>query len=121
MKNNFFNKSIGNINSRPFLNSEVTSQILYGEKFKILSKSKGWVKIKTKYDNYTGFIKSQKFLKKFKPTNKIYNLKSINFGQEYLEKRIINFLRQKIFYILAQEFRLLVKVKVFLNLKKING
>ena len=76
MKNNFFNKSIGNINSRPFLNSEVTSQILYGEKFKILSKSKGWVKIKTKYDNYTGFIKSQKFLKKFKPTNKVYKLKS---------------------------------------------
>ena len=76
MKNNFFNKSIGNINSRPFLNSEVTSQILYGEKFKILSKRKGWVKIKTKYDNYTGFIKSQKFLKKFKPTNKICKLKS---------------------------------------------
>ena len=76
MKNNFFNKSIGNINSQPFLNSEVTSQILYGEKFKILSKRKGWVKIKTKYDNYTGFIKSQKFLKKFKPTNKVYKLKS---------------------------------------------
>ena len=76
MKNNFFNKSIGNINSRPFLNSEVTSQILYGEKFKILSKSKGWVKIKTKYDNYTGFIKNDKFLKKFKPTNKIYKLRS---------------------------------------------
>jgi len=76
VKNNFFNKSIGNINLRPFLNSEVTSQILYGEKFKILSKSKGWVKIKTKYDNYTGFIKSQKFLKKFKPTNKVYKLKS---------------------------------------------
>ena len=76
MKNNFFNKSIGNINSEPFLKSEVTSQILYGEKFKILSKSKGWVKIKTKYDNYTGFIKSQKFLKKFKPTNKVCKLKS---------------------------------------------
>ena len=76
MKNNFFNKSIGNINSRPFLKSEITSQILYGEKFKILSKSKGWVKIKTKYDNYTGFIKNQKFLKKFKPTNKICKLKS---------------------------------------------
>ena len=76
MKNNFFNKSIGNINSRPFLNSEVTSQILYGEKFKILYKKKGWVKIKTNYDNYTGFIKSHKFLKKFKPTDKIYKLKS---------------------------------------------
>tara|TARA_B100000886_G_scaffold332288_1_gene284825 strand:+ start:110 stop:847 length:738 start_codon:yes stop_codon:yes gene_type:complete len=76
VKNNFFNKSIGNINSRPFLSSEVTSQILYGEKFKILSKSKSWIKIKTKYDNYTGFIKSQKFLKEFKPTNKICKLKS---------------------------------------------
>ena len=58
------------------MKSEITSQILYGEKFKILSKSKGWVKIKTKYDNYTGFIKSQKFLKKFKPTNKVCKLKS---------------------------------------------
>ena len=76
MKNNFFNKSIGNINSRPFLNSEVISQILYGEKFKILSKKKGWIKIKTKYDNYTGFVKNQKFLKKFKPTNKVCKLKS---------------------------------------------
>ena len=76
MKNNFFNKSIGNINSRPFLNSEVISQILYGEKFKILSKNNDWVKIRTNYDNYTGFIKSHKFLKKFKPTNKIYKLKS---------------------------------------------
>ena len=49
---------------------------MYGEKIKILSKKKGWIKIKTKYDNYTGFIKNQKFLKKFKPTNKICKLKS---------------------------------------------
>ena len=83
MKNNFFNKSIGNINSRPFLKSEVTSQILYGEKFKILSKTKGWVKIQTKYDNYTGFIKSQKFLKKFKPTNKVCKLKSRIFKKKH--------------------------------------
>ena len=116
MKNNFFNKSIGNINSRPFLNSEVTSQILYGEKFKILSKSKGWVKIKTKYDNYTGFIKSQKFLKKFKPTNKICKLKSRIF-----KKKGNKFFQTKNFYILAQEFRLLIKRKNFSNLKKING
>ena len=76
MKNNYFNKSIENINLRPSSDSEITSQILYGEKFKILSKSKSWIKIKTKYDNYTGFIKSQKFLKEFKPTNKICKLKS---------------------------------------------
>ena len=44
MKNNFFSFPVANINSKPSLNSEVTSQILYGEKFKILNKKKGWVK-----------------------------------------------------------------------------
>ena len=56
MKNNFFNKPVSNINSRPSLNSEITSQILYGEKFKILSQKKKWIKIKTYYDNYIGYI-----------------------------------------------------------------
>ena len=76
MKNNFFNKSLANINLKPFSNSEVVSQILYGEKFKILSRKKNWIKIKTSYDNYTGYIKKDNFYKKFKPQNKIYKLKS---------------------------------------------
>ena len=76
MKNNFFNNSVGNINFKPYSNSEVTSQILYGEKFKILLKKKNWVKFKTNYDNYVGYIKKDKFYQKFKPTNKIYKLKS---------------------------------------------
>mgnify|MGYP001183879386 CR=1 FL=1 len=76
MKNNFFKEPIANINSKPSSNSEVTSQILYGEKFKILSTKKDWLKIKTSYDNYIGYIKKQKFFKKFIPTNKICKLKS---------------------------------------------
>ena len=76
MKNNFFNKPVENIYLKPFSNSEITSQIIYGEKFKILSKKKGWLKIKTQYDNYTGYIKKDKFLRKFRPTNKVYKLKS---------------------------------------------
>ena len=90
MKNNFFNKSIENINLRPSSNSEVTSQILYGEKFQILSRNKGWIKIKTRYDNYTGFIKKHEFLKKFKPTNKIYKLKARIFkykGNKFLQTK----------------------------------
>ena len=58
------------------MNSEVTSQILYGEKFKILSKKKNWVKIKTSFDHYTGYIKKEKFYLKFKPTHKVYRLRS---------------------------------------------
>ena len=76
MENNFFKNPIGNINLEPCSDSEVTSQILYGEKFKILSKKGGWYKIKTSYDNYIGFIKKDKHLKKFKASNKICKLKS---------------------------------------------
>ena len=67
MKNNFFNASLGNINSKPSSSSEVLSQILYGEKFTILGKTKGWVKIKTNYDNYIGYIKkgiTKRYIKK---------------------------------------------------------
>ena len=59
MKNNFFNNSVDNIYSKPSANSDVSSQILYGEKFKILSKKKNWIKIKTSFDNYVGFIKKK--------------------------------------------------------------
>ena len=76
MKNNFFSRPVSNIYSKPSSNSEVVSQILYGEKFKILSKKKDWIKIKTNYDNYIGYIKNQKFYQKFKASHKIYKLKS---------------------------------------------
>ena len=76
MKNNFFNYPITNINLKPSSNSEVTSQIMYGEKFKILSKKKNWLKIKTSYDNYIGYIRKKKFSRKFKATNKICKSKS---------------------------------------------
>ena len=76
MKNNFFNYSVANIYSKPSSKSEVISQILYGEKFKIIEKKKDWYKIRNNYDNYIGFIKKRKFNQKFQPTNKIYKLKS---------------------------------------------
>ena len=76
MKNNFFNHSVANIYSKPSSNSDVSSQILYGEKFKILSEKKNWIKIKTSFDNYIGFMRKKKFNQNFKPTNKIYKLKS---------------------------------------------
>ena len=76
MKNNFLNKSVANIYFKPSPNSEVVSQILYGEKFKILLKRKKYIKIKTHYDNYIGYIKKDKFLENFKPSHKISKIKS---------------------------------------------
>ena len=76
MKNNFCNIAVKNIYTKPNIRSEVSTQILYGERFKILSEKKNWLKIKTDFDNYTGFIKKQKFLKHFKPLFKIFKPKS---------------------------------------------
>jgi len=76
VKNNFLNKPVANIYFKPSHNSEVVSQILYGEKFKILLKRKKYIKIKTYYDNYIGYIKKDKFLKNFKPSYKISKIKS---------------------------------------------
>ncbi len=79
MKNNFLNQPVTNIHLRPSSNSEVSSQILYGEKFKILSKKKDWIKIKTNFDNYIGYIKKKRFNTNFKPSKKVYKLKSTIF------------------------------------------
>ena len=77
MKNNYLNISVTNIYTKPNIKSEVSSQILYGEKFKILSEKKGWIKIKTYFDNYIGYIKKKKFKKKFCFVTKFFNLKRI--------------------------------------------
>ena len=63
--------------------SEVISQILYGEKFKILFKNKHWIKIRTSFDKYTGYIKNKDYVEKFKPTHKIYKLKATVFKKTF--------------------------------------
>ena len=64
MQNKFyFTGSFSNIYKKSSKFSEVTSQILYGEKFKILSKTKNWIKIKSSFDNYTGYIQNKNYSK----------------------------------------------------------
>ncbi len=77
MKYNYYQKPLANIYAKPNIKSEITSQILYGERFKVLNKKKNWIKIKTIYDNYKGFIKFHKLSQnKFKPSYKVYRLKT---------------------------------------------
>ena len=77
MQNNFFcNNSYINIYERPSNNSKISSQIIYGEKFKILKRNKNYLKIRTSYDKYAGYIKNKIFIKKFNPTHKVKALKT---------------------------------------------
>ena len=77
MKNNFyFKEPFSNIYKLPNKRSEVTSQILYGERFKILSKRNGWIKIKSLYDRYVGFIKNKKYVNKLRISHKVSNIQA---------------------------------------------
>ena len=77
MQSNYYSTySCINIYERPSTSSKISSQIIYGEKFKILRKIKSFLKIKTSYDRYTGYIKDKNFIKKFKPTHKVKALKT---------------------------------------------
>ncbi len=113
MINNYFNHSVSNINSKPSKNSEVLSQILYGEKFKIISKKKNWVKIKTNFDNYTGYIKKRKFNTQFKPILKISKLES----RIFLKKNK-KFLPTKNFLYFATGLSILRKDKNYIEFEK---
>ena len=91
MKNNyFFKKRFSNIYKRASKKSEVTSQILYGEKFNILSKNKKWIKIKLLFDNYMGYIEDKDYVTEHNPKYKIYSLKANIYNKN--NKKIKTFL-----------------------------
>ena len=115
MKNNYFYKSsVSNIYKRPSKVSEITSQLLYGEKFKILSKNKEWVKIKTSFDNYTGYINQPNYAKRFKPSHKIFKLKSEIFKFSKTKK----FHKTKNFLSFASKISIIKKNKKFVEYEK---
>ena len=82
MKNNFFYKDkLTNIYERSSQESPISSQIIYGEKFKILAKNKGWLKIKILFDNYIGYIKDKNYTINHKPSHKVSALKANIFNR----------------------------------------
>jgi cell wall-associated NlpC family hydrolase len=54
--------------------SKLTTQLLYGENFTIQKNYTNWIKIKSKYDNYVGYIKKKKFKPKVINTHKVNKL-----------------------------------------------
>ena len=83
MKNNYFyKKPTSNIYKKASEASEVTSQIIYGEKFKVLSKNKNWLKIKTSFDNYIGYIRDGNHIGNYHPTHKVFKIKTNIFNKK---------------------------------------
>ena len=115
MKNNYFyKKPLSNIYKKPSKVSEVTSQIIYGEKFKILSKNKSWLKIKTSFDNYIGYIKNQGYIDNFKSTHKISKLKS----KIFINSKTKKFYATKNYLPFASKISIIKKNKKFVEYEK---
>ena len=115
MKNNFYNKNpYINLYEKPSYKSKISSQVIYGEKFKILSKKKGWLKIKTAFDKYVGYTKNIKYSNKFSPTHKIGVQKTNIFSfpknsNKYKQKKKLPF---------ASRIEILKKYKNFIMFEK---
>jgi len=103
-----------NLYDRPSNNSKIGSQILYGEKFKILKKGKNFFKIKTIYDNYSGYIKQKKYSAKFNGTHKVSVLKSRIFKYP----KNLNKFKSKNFLSFSSKIQILKKENNFVMIDK---
>jgi len=111
VKNNYFYKRpLSNIYESPSKISGVVSQIIYGEKFNIISKYKNWLKIKTSFDNYIGYIKNEDYISSFEPTHKIFVLKASIFNKA---KR-----RTKYYLTFASKISIIQENKKFIEFEK---
>ena len=73
LTNNF---SVINLYKNPSTKSEIVTQMIFGDNFSIFSKTKKWLKIKIKEDNYKGYIQKKNFINFLRPTHKVDVLKA---------------------------------------------
>jgi len=115
VQNSFFCKNpFINLYARPSFNSKIGSQILCGEKFNIIKKEKNFFKIRTKYDNYIGYIKPTKYLTSFAGTHKVSVLKSRIFKYPKNLKKF----KSKSFLSFSSKIRILKKKNNFVMFDK---
>ena len=89
MNNSYTNNyPLVNLHSKPLSGSEVVTQMVYGESFKIINRRSKWMKIRIKEDGYTGYIKNKKFISYLKPTHKISTLSANIYKNSNFRKKI---------------------------------
>ncbi len=69
--------------------SELVSQLLYGDHFKILDKRKSWTRVRLAFDDYEGYVDSKQFVeiskedfKHIEKTESIYSTDLVEFIQD---------------------------------------
>ena len=77
-----------NLHKKPSVRSEILTQMIYGDSFSILNKTRKWLKVKIKEDGYKGYIKNKNFTDFLKPTHKINILKAKVYKFSNKQKKI---------------------------------
>ncbi len=65
--------------------SELVSQVLYGDIFKIIAHRKSWIKIRLAFDNYEGWIDSKQYLEITKENYTALNTKKLKLSSDLIE------------------------------------
>ena len=88
--NNYYtnNYPIINVYKKTSLKSEIVTQMIYGESFKIINELSQWMKIRIKEDGYTGYLKKRKFNSYLEPTHKISVLYSNIYKNSNFKKKV---------------------------------
>ena len=82
------NYPLTNLHKKPSVRSEILTQMIYGDSFSILNKTRKWLKVKIKEDGYKGYIKNKNFTDFLKPTHKINILKAKVYKFSNKQKKI---------------------------------
>lgn len=73
------------LRSEPCDTSEMVSQVLYGEHFKVLEQRKNWSKIRLAFDNYEGWIDVKQYVELDKETYQDLQKKPPNLVSDLIE------------------------------------
>ncbi|WP_027391340.1 C40 family peptidase [Aquimarina latercula] len=79
------NLSIVPLRFEPNDPSEMVSQVLYGEHFKVLEKRKKWSRIRLAFDTYEGWVDNKQYIEVTENQYKQFNTKSLDVSADLID------------------------------------
>ena len=88
--NNYYTNQypVVNLYKKNSAKSEIVTQMIFGESFKIINQASKWIQIQIKEDGYIGYVKNKKFISYLKPTHKVSVISANIYKNSNLKKKI---------------------------------
>ena len=91
--NNYYTNQypVVNLYKKNSAKSEIVTQMIFGESFKIINQASKWIQIQIKEDGYIGYVKNKKFISYLKPTHKVCVLSANIYKNSNFKKKLESF------------------------------